>query len=177
MERAKHERGMTLIELIVVLAIAGVLMGMAVPSYVVWRRTEQVRSGARDLALALHRAKSFAVRRGNNVIVAFNSPAAGSYQVVNDADGDCVADGGEAVLYQASLPPNVIIPLTDNSFSSENAAFDPRGLPLGDTGVACVPFGMGGGAGSGTILVQMAGHNAQYLVSMSLAGGITVARQ
>ena len=177
MERAKHERGMTLIELIVVLAIAGILMGMAVPSYVVWRRTEQVRSGARDLALALHRAKSFAVRRGNNVIVAFNSPAAGSYQVVNDADDDCVVDVGEAVLYQAGLPPNVTIPVVDNSFSSENAAFDPRGLPLGDAGGACVPFGTGGGAGSGTILVQMAGHNAQYLVSMNLAGGITVARQ
>jgi type IV fimbrial biogenesis protein FimT len=168
---------MTLIELMVALAVAGIVLAVAVPSYNVWNRTERVKSGARDLALALQRAKSFAVRRGNNVIVAFNSPAAGSYRLVNDANNNCVVDGGETVLFQQSLKPNVTMPGGTITFSSANAAFNSRGLPLGDAAGACLPFGVGGAAGSGSVTVQMAGLNASYVVSMNLAGGVTVARQ
>jgi prepilin-type N-terminal cleavage/methylation domain-containing protein len=172
-----NSNGMSLIEIVLVLAIVGVMMAVAIPAFDGWMKTERVKSGARDLALGLHRAKSFAVRRGHNVIIAFNSPANGNYQVVDDPNNNCVVNGGEVVLYSASLPPAVDMPSASISFSSDNAAFDSRGLPLGDAAGACVPFGMGGGAGGGTVTVQMTGHNAQYVVSMNLAGGVSVARQ
>ena len=177
MSRRMNSRGMSLIELMITLAIAGVILGLAVPSFNGWIRTERIRSGARDLALGLQRAKSFAVRRGHNVIIAFNSPANGSYQIVDDPNGNCVVNAGETVLYSASLPPAVDMPSASITFSSDNAAFDSRGLPLGDAGGACIPFGTGGGAGGGSITVQMAGQNAQYVVTMNLAGGVTVTRQ
>jgi type IV fimbrial biogenesis protein FimT len=168
---------MSLIEVVVVLAIAGLMLGVAIPSFGEWMRAERIKSGARDLALGLQRAKSFSVRRGHNVIIAFNSPANGDYQIVDDPNNDCVVNGGEAVLYSASLPPRVDIPAASITFSSNNAAFDSRGLPLGDAAGACVPFGTGGAAGAGAVTVQMTGHNARYVVSMNLAGGIRVARQ
>jgi prepilin-type N-terminal cleavage/methylation domain-containing protein len=172
-----HSEGMTLIEVTIVVAIVGIMVAVGVPAFDNWMKTERVKSGARDLALGLQRAKSLAVRRGHNVIIAFNSPANDNYQIVDDPNNNCVAEGGEVVLYSASLPPGVDMPAASITFSNSNAAFDSRGLPLGDAAGVCIPFGTGGGAGAGTITVQMTGHNAQYQVSMSLAGGVSVVRQ
>lgn len=176
---AFHTRrdGFSLIELMIVLAIAGILIAVGVTNYANWARRESVRAGARDVAMALQRAKGQAVKRGRNTILSFNAPAANSYQIVDDANNNCVADGGETVLFQSSLPTGVTSLGAGITFTNANAAFDPRGLPLGDAGGACVPFGVGGAAGLGAVTLQMAGVTATYVVSMNLTGGITVARQ
>jgi Tfp pilus assembly protein FimT len=159
----------------VTLAIASVILSLVIPSFGIWLKTARVRSGAFELAAGLQRAKSFAVKRGHNVIGAFNSPTNGSYQIVDDTNNNCVADGGELILRTTSLPPGVVMPSALITLSNNNAAFDSRGLPLGDTGAACLPFGAGNGGG--TVTVQMANHSRQYVITLSLAGGVTVTGQ
>jgi len=168
-------RGLSLLELMVTLAIASIILSLVIPSYGIWLKTARVRTGAFELAAGLQRAKSFSVKRGHNVIGAFNSPTNGSYQIVDDTNNNCVADGGELVLHTITLPPGVAMPSASITLSNNNVAFDPRGLPLGDTGIACLPFGTGNGGGA--VTVQMAGHSRQYVVTLSLAGGVTVTGQ
>ncbi|MFQ5456982.1 MAG: GspH/FimT family pseudopilin [Myxococcota bacterium] len=177
MSGRKQTRGFSIVELVVTLSIVAIFVAFATPSLIGWSRTEKVKSGARDISLGLQRAKSFAVKRGNNVIMAFNSPANGSYQIVNDLNNNCVVNGGEAVLYSASLGQGVEMPAGTITFSSNNAAFETRGLPLGDAAGACLPFGTGGASGGGSVTVEMPNHNVKYVVTMALAGGITVQRQ
>lgn len=60
----KRPRGFSLIELMVVLAILGILMGIAVPNFSEWIASQRVRDTASDLHTSLMRARSEAISRG-----------------------------------------------------------------------------------------------------------------
>ena len=65
-----HQRGFTLIELMVTLTLLGVLLGIAIPSFRDFVATQRVKSAAFDLAAALLLARSEAVKRNSDVTVA-----------------------------------------------------------------------------------------------------------
>jgi len=63
-------RGMTVVELVVVLAIASVLLGLATPSIRDWIRATQVRSVAEGLLGGARLAQGEAMRRDRQVLLA-----------------------------------------------------------------------------------------------------------
>ena len=66
---AGRERGVTATELLVALAVVGVLMSLAVPGFATLARSVGLSSAANELLLALHMARSSAVLRGLPVAV------------------------------------------------------------------------------------------------------------
>ena len=60
---AARARGFTLYELMLVLAIAGVLVGIGIPSLTQFVRANQMTSAANDLLTAVHLARAEAVKR------------------------------------------------------------------------------------------------------------------
>ncbi len=62
--RAAHQRGFTATELLVALAVVGVLVTLAVPGFAALARSVGLSSAANELLLALHTARSAAVLRG-----------------------------------------------------------------------------------------------------------------
>jgi prepilin-type N-terminal cleavage/methylation domain-containing protein len=71
MGHLRDKRGVTLLELMVVLAIIGVMMAVAVPSYYAWLPHLRVKGAARDVAEALQIARMKAVAKNNAYIVIF----------------------------------------------------------------------------------------------------------
>jgi len=63
------QKGFTLIELIVAMAVAGVLLGVAVPSFVQVLKDGRLSSDATCLNLSLFAARSEAVKRSGDVTV------------------------------------------------------------------------------------------------------------
>lgn len=57
------ERGVTLIEMLIALAVLGILMSVAYPSYLAWLQNTQIRNAAESLQNALQLARTEAVRR------------------------------------------------------------------------------------------------------------------
>lgn len=72
----KDIHGFSLIELMVVIAIAAVLAGLAVPSFQGLIASSNLTSATNDLVATLARAKSDAIRRGNRVTVCMSSDGA-----------------------------------------------------------------------------------------------------
>lgn len=70
---AGAQRGFTATELLVTLAIAGVLMSLAVPGFASLARSFGLSSAANELLLALHTARAAAVLRGLPVAVCLTS--------------------------------------------------------------------------------------------------------
>ena len=108
------QSGLTTIELMVVVAIIGILSAMAVPSFIEFIRNQRIRALATDLHISLMRTRSEAIKRNKDVTIA--PVTAGSWQsgwTVADPDNPgnienhsafagVVVTGPATVVYQGS---------------------------------------------------------------------------
>lgn len=136
--------GFAFTELVVVLAIVGVLIGIAAPTTTLWLRERGVRDAAKQLELDLHRAKTLARQRHTNCTVAINTPGANQYtiSIINE-----VVDLRE---YSGSV---VISNLPD--VSAGVITFTPEGI--------CPAFGA----------IYLVDQNKRYRIRATAAGAVS----
>jgi prepilin-type N-terminal cleavage/methylation domain-containing protein len=113
----RRQSGFTLMELMIIIAIIGVLIGIAVPNFLGWLPKYRLRSAADELFTNLNLAKMAAVRRGEECTVSFTAQGYGI-----DLLGKSIklADYGSGVTFEKS----------DGSagFPSSPMVFGSRGL-------------------------------------------------
>lgn len=103
----KKERGFTLIELMVTLAIAAILIGVALPSFRGMMETNKVVAGINDLATSIHLAKNAASARNARVNIDSVGGAADWSQgliIYADTNGSGVYEPANDALVR-SIPP------------------------------------------------------------------------
>jgi type IV fimbrial biogenesis protein FimT len=94
--RPVSEKGFTLIELMVVIAIAGILVSMATPSFTALTKNSRMRSEANALIGAFAYARTEAVRRANLVNIGTQGAGGGIVVWVDQAGGTAGSwDAGE----------------------------------------------------------------------------------
>ena len=71
--RSQHNSGFTLIELIIALAIIGILAAVSVPSFIKWLPDIKLQSASRDLYSAMQKARSEAVKGNKDWAIVFDS--------------------------------------------------------------------------------------------------------
>jgi type IV fimbrial biogenesis protein FimT len=95
--------------MMVAVAVAAILVGAAVPAFRTMLERHAVRAAAADLLAALHLARSQAIGRGENIVVAPVDPAGLAWRdgwaVFADADGDARPGPGETVLFRHGPAP------------------------------------------------------------------------
>jgi type IV fimbrial biogenesis protein FimT len=103
-----HKSGFTLLEMLIVLTIAGILLGIASPSLLAYQTSTQMREVNNAVAQTLQDASSSAMRSNTAYTVVFS---------LNSADGsDLTASGGVAlspseVVFTARGWPNLSAPI------------------------------------------------------------------
>jgi len=107
---SRVSRGVTMVELLVVLAIASILLSVAAPAYQQLVRRQQLRAAVTDLVAALDLTRSQAIARGRIVMLAPLDPGGVDWKagwiVFVDADGNRRPGAGEAVLFQRGPLPD-----------------------------------------------------------------------
>ncbi|MBV1907635.1 MAG: GspH/FimT family pseudopilin [Pseudomonadales bacterium] len=130
-----YQRGLTLVEILVTLAIAAVLLGMAAPAFSGFVAQRSLTTNANDFVLAAMLARSEAVNRGTAV----------SLQAVNSGDstnewgpGWCVVvgNGGNCNNALRSFPAisNGTFDAGGNLNNVATLTFNSRGMLLGGLG-------------------------------------------
>jgi type IV fimbrial biogenesis protein FimT len=112
--RAANESGFTLVDLVIVIAIAAILATVAAPSFSTFIASQRASTAAMDLYIALSSARSEATKRNTNVTL---KPATGGWQngwkiedpvilgqdlLVHDAVSGAALIGPDTVVYQRS---------------------------------------------------------------------------
>lgn len=75
---ASRRQGFTLIEIMIVVAVIGVLSAIAAPQMQAWLRDQRVKAAARSVADAFMMARSEAIRTGRNHVVFFQADTGGN---------------------------------------------------------------------------------------------------
>jgi len=130
----RRNSGFTITELMIAIAIIGILVAVAVPAVINWLPNYRLKAAARDLFSHMQKAKLEAVKRNTDVIIIFTTGGyvptgrVGSYQIfVDDTPNNGAFDAGETVIAQISMPKNVS--LYFNNFAANTTGFNSRGLP------------------------------------------------
>ncbi|WP_456387870.1 GspH/FimT family pseudopilin [Desulfolithobacter sp.] len=165
--------GFTLVEVMMVVAMIGIMAAIAGPSLKSWLPNMRLKAAAQDMYSSLQDAKSRAVRENICIGVSFSvydpdNPGAGGggYTVFAD-DGNGAGgiacnrtrDGNESVLVSYSVPDGVFVDSASIGGSSS--------LCFTSTSVTC-------GSQSGNIQLRNEDSDRWYKVTVTASGGIRI---
>jgi type IV fimbrial biogenesis protein FimT len=132
----RHSVGVSMVELLVVLVLAVILAGAAMPSFHETLRRQRLRTATNDLLAAIDLTRSQAIARGSKVLMAPLEPAGADWQrgwlVFVDQNGNRRPDAGELLIYRHGPIADGII--VSSRFSSGAA---PAYLAYNAAGRAC----------------------------------------
>lgn len=143
----RRQRGFSLAELMVVLAIAAILMAGALPGMSALVRSQQLKAAAHDLLGAIALARSQAVARGSRVELAPADPAgidwSRGWVVFADRDGDRRPGAGDDIIsVHAALPQGIAIGSTfPNKRGADYIAYNGAGRSCTDTSSLAARWG------------------------------------
>lgn len=89
MRIVKNRRGFTLVEMMIVIAIIGILCAMAIPMWNHYRLNTDLRTATTNIAADIQNLKQRAVTEQTRYRIVFNT-ANHSYQIINFTTGDVV---------------------------------------------------------------------------------------
>jgi type IV fimbrial biogenesis protein FimT len=116
----KSQSGFTLIELVVVLAIAAILLNVGIPSFRNVLQNNRATAMANDLVSVVHFARSEAVKRGREVRLTAVDPSAAAnewgpgWRVWIDANANNTYDTGEELRVREALDGNATLDSIEN---------------------------------------------------------------
>jgi prepilin-type N-terminal cleavage/methylation domain-containing protein len=169
--RLAGQGGMTLVELMVTLAVVGILMGIAIPTVSTYMARQELKAAARETVSVLRETREAAMNEGMPRYVLF-TPAANSYQVWRFNGTAWLAEAapkefGAAVTFSDAdvpFPALANTPVNPHSVPEHAAYFDTRGR---------YPFGASGVAASYTITLRSRGGRTIPLTLYTATGQVT----
>lgn len=160
--------GFTLIELLVTLAIGVVLMVVAVPSFVEFRKNADLSDAVGSFIMASGAAKSAALKSGKNTFMAVNDTTLGwksGWVVFQDENWNNTYEAGtDTVVFQrGALASDVVVTAPGSTtISSGYLVYTGSGFPGQKISATSV-----GGMGSGVLVMATTQRSSSIIVDTS----------
>ena len=159
-------KGLTLLELLVVLAVAAITLTVAIPGFTGIIQANTLTAGANEFLAVLQLARTESIKRGQRVVLrrAGGSDWSAGWTVFVDRDNDAVHDPGEPLLRSRGALRHGFS-LTGNHHVADYVSYLPAGqarltsgaLQMG-TFMLCAPSGRADGDHARAIVISSTGR-------------------
>lgn len=102
----RPQQGFTLAELVILIAVIGILSVMAVPAFLRYYQAATLKSGAQQFATLINQARELAIKENGKFCVKMSSPTQMVYTRVNCTGTAWVGPGTDAA-GNINLPPGI----------------------------------------------------------------------
>lgn len=131
-----HEKGFTLIEILIVIALIGILSIMSVPQFKKMKIEYDLSNDMMLMKSTINRAKLEAMKLGAFTTVTFTPTGSGgaTYVAFFDANRDGILNSGETTIGNGTFQATSIMAtpsFTDSINGGLSLQFNPMGFPLG----------------------------------------------
>ncbi len=164
----RKNSGFTLMELVVVIALIGVLASLAIPEYINWLPKYRAKKAAMELSGQLHKVKLKAIRENRPRAVYFDENS-DRYYILTSAGTNTIWDGPPAVGGDDDTEQTVDLSGYGSGVRFANVSPGLDGDPL-------LRFQSRGICNSMEIDVTNLGGNPTYRIQTTLAGAIILNR-
>jgi len=137
--------GFTIVELLITIAIGGILMAFAIPNFIAWRANSKLIGVSQNLRGDLEMAKKRAIRENASVEVLFdpdnNGAVSNRYEIFiynGTTPDNWSRDSDETLLRNRQLEAGITIDLAATTFVNDGTRFDGRGIPIPPAGTVVI---------------------------------------
>lgn len=117
-----YQKGFSLAELMIVIAIVGILSAIAIPNIISYRQNAQLRASAADLLGTFRKAQIYSIKSNQSTTIEFDATAGTA----------TVKDGSGATVFEYAMKPAA--KMSGVTFTANKTGFTPRGFPVGING-------------------------------------------
>lgn len=126
-----NNKGFTLIELTVTIALLGIMAAISIPSYFSWLPRHRLQTSVRHIYDDMNMARSTAVKTNADIGIEF-IPSNETYKIFIDTDQNQTLGEDDTVIKTGTLESGVDI--TESTFTNDTYGFNSRGMSAGGTG-------------------------------------------
>lgn len=169
----KNSKGFTLIEVIIVMAMIGIMAAIAVPTINSWLPNYRLKSAARDVYSTMQKARMLAVKANKDTAVIF-IPATSKYELCDEWDSASTSCSGNTESFDFTLMPNGIGYGHGNSTTSVSGGAFPADEVSYSSPVNVATFNSRGLGNAGYVYLDHQNNTSTYAIGSLSSGSIRI---